>query len=60
MIDFYTSPTPNGWKVAIALEELELPYKAHVLNLSEKRQFEDWFKGDEPKQPHPRHRRPGG
>ena len=44
MIDFYTSPTPNGWKVAIALEELELPYKTHVLNLSEKRQFEDWFK----------------
>ena len=36
MIDLYTSPTPNGWKVAIALEELELPYEAHVLNLSGK------------------------
>ncbi|MEE1556659.1 MAG: glutathione S-transferase N-terminal domain-containing protein, partial [Alphaproteobacteria bacterium] len=48
MIDFYTSPTPNGWKVAIALEELELPYKTHVLNLSEKRQFEDWFKAMNP------------
>ena len=34
MIDLYTSPTPNGWKVAIALEELELPYEAHVLKLS--------------------------
>ena len=35
MIDLYTSPTPNGWKVAIALEELELPYEIHVLVLSE-------------------------
>ena len=48
MIDFYTSPTPNGWKVAIALEEFELPYKTHVLNLSEKRQSEDWFKAMNP------------
>ena len=48
MIDLYTSPTPNGWKVAIALEELELPYETHVLNLSEKRQYEDWFKAMNP------------
>ena len=44
MIDLYTSPTPNGWKVAIALEELELPYETHVLNLSEKKQNQEWFK----------------
>ena len=44
MIDLYTSPTPNGWKVAIALEELELPYQTHVLVLSEGGQHEDWFK----------------
>ena len=44
MIDLYTSPTPKGSKVAIALEELELPYKAHVLNLSEKKQYKKWFK----------------
>ncbi len=44
MIDLYTSPTPNGWKVAIALEELELPYETHVLNLSEGRQHLEWFK----------------
>ena len=44
MIDLYTSPTPNGWKVAIALEELELPYEAHALNLSEKKQYQEWFK----------------
>ena len=43
MIDFYTAPTPNGWKVAIALEEMGLPYTPHVLNLSERTQHEDWF-----------------
>ena len=26
MIDFYYWPTPNGWKVAIMLEECGLPY----------------------------------
>ena len=26
MIDFYYWPTPNGWKVAILLEELGHPY----------------------------------
>ena len=29
MIDVYTSPTPNGIKVPIALEELGLPYRLH-------------------------------
>ena len=43
MIDFYTSPTPNGWKVAIALEEMELAYSPHVLNLSERTQHKEWF-----------------
>jgi glutathione S-transferase len=33
MIDLYTAATPNGWKVSIALEELELPYRLHVLDL---------------------------
>jgi GST-like protein len=27
MIDFYYSPTPNGWKVAIMLEECVLEYR---------------------------------
>ncbi len=26
MIDLYTSPTPNGWKASIMLEEIALPY----------------------------------
>jgi GST-like protein len=33
MIDLYTAPTPNGWKASIALEELQLPYEVHVVNL---------------------------
>jgi glutathione S-transferase len=35
MIDLYTSPTPNGWKASITLEELELPYETHAINLME-------------------------
>ena len=27
MIEFYTASTPNGWKVAICLEEMGLPYE---------------------------------
>ncbi|KQM99353.1 glutathione S-transferase [Sphingobium sp. Leaf26] len=34
MIEFYTASTPNGWKVAITLEELALPYEVHALDLS--------------------------
>ena len=33
MIDLYTSPTPNGWKASIALEELALPYETHAIDL---------------------------
>ena len=35
MIDLYTSPTPNGWKASITLEELEIPYETHAINLME-------------------------
>ena len=33
MIDFYTAATSNGQRVAIALEEMGLPYSVHKLNL---------------------------
>jgi GST-like protein len=34
MIDFYTSPTPNGWKVAMGLEEMKIEYQMHVIDLT--------------------------
>ncbi len=43
MIDLYTSPTPNGWKVSIALEELDLPYEVKPIDLSKLEQKEEWF-----------------
>ncbi len=43
MIDLYTSPTPNGWKASVTLEELELPYETHALNLGKNEQKEPWF-----------------
>lgn len=33
MIDLYTAPTPNGYKASIALEEMELPYEVHTIDL---------------------------
>jgi GST-like protein len=43
VIDLYTAPTPNGWKVSIALEELELPYRVHALDLGRLDQKQEWF-----------------
>ena len=33
MIDLYTSPTPNGHKVSVTLEEMGIPYKVKPINL---------------------------
>jgi GST-like protein len=43
MIDLYTAPTPNGWKASVTLEELEIPYQIHFVNLSENEQKQEWF-----------------
>jgi GST-like protein len=39
MIDFYTWRTPNGQKVAIMLEEVELAFKIHEVNITKQEQF---------------------
>ncbi|MGH7844046.1 MAG: glutathione S-transferase family protein [Candidatus Binatia bacterium] len=39
MIDLYTWGTPNGKKVSIMLEEVDLPYEVHPINLGKKDQF---------------------
>jgi len=43
MIDLYTSPTPNGHKASVTLEELELSYTVHSINLAENQQKEEWY-----------------
>ncbi len=43
MIDFYTWDTPNGHKVRIMLEECELDYRVHPVNLSLGEQFAPKF-----------------
>lgn len=32
-LTLYTAPTPNGWKVSVALAELNLPYEVVAINL---------------------------
>jgi GST-like protein len=39
MIDLYYWPTPNGWKISIALEELGLPYAVKLVNIGAGEQF---------------------
>jgi GST-like protein len=39
MIDFYFSPTPNGWKVGIMLEECGLDYNTTLVRLAKGDQF---------------------
>ena len=33
MIELYTAPTPNGHKVSIALEEMNIPYNVHAIDI---------------------------
>ena len=43
MYDLYTWGTPNGRKVSIMLEELELPYEVHTVNITKDEQFSSAF-----------------
>jgi len=38
-IELYYWPTPNGWKISIALEEMGLPYAVHLVNIGKGEQF---------------------
>ncbi|MDZ7824598.1 MAG: glutathione S-transferase N-terminal domain-containing protein [Ahrensia sp.] len=38
-IELYYWPTPNGWKITIALEELGLPYRVNFINIGKGDQF---------------------
>jgi GST-like protein len=42
-IDLHYWPTPNGWKISIALEEMGLPYKVHYVNIGAGDQFKPDF-----------------
>lgn len=43
MIDLYTWTTPNGYKISIALEELDLDYRVIPVNISAGEQFSPDF-----------------
>jgi GST-like protein len=43
MIDLHYWPTPNGWKVAIMLEETGLPYRLVPVNIGRGEQFRPEF-----------------
>jgi GST-like protein len=43
MIDLYTSPTPNGWKASIMLEEIGLPYTVKPIRLEKLEQKQEWY-----------------
>ena len=38
-IELYYWPTPNGWKITIALEEMGLPYNVNLINIGAGDQF---------------------
>ena len=43
MIELFYSPTPNGRKISIMLEETKMKYKIASVNLSENEQFKPEF-----------------
>jgi GST-like protein len=47
-IQLYYWPTPNGWKISIALEEMGLPYEVVAVNIGAGEQFEPSFQAISP------------
>jgi GST-like protein len=63
MIDFHYWPTPNGWKVAIMLEECGLEYRTIAVNIGKGDQFKPEFLAISPNNRMPAivdHDAPGG
>ena len=42
-IELYYWPTPNGWKISIALEEMDLPYIVKLIDIGKGDQFDPDF-----------------
>ena len=42
-IDLYAFNTPNGRKISVALEEMALPYRVHVVDITKNEQFAPAF-----------------
>jgi len=47
-LQLFSLNTPNGIKVAVALEELGIPYEAHRVAIGKGEQFSDAFKSISP------------
>jgi glutathione S-transferase/GST-like protein len=47
-LELWYWPTPNGWKVSIALEEMGLPYELKPVNIGRGEQFEPAFQAISP------------
>jgi len=47
-LQLFSLNTPNGIKVALALEELQIPYEAHTVNILKGDQFTDAYKSISP------------
>ena len=43
MIELYSAPTPNGWKVSMCLEEMGLEYELRLVNLGKGEQHQPEF-----------------
>ena len=48
MIDFYAYTTPNVFKVSIMLEEAELPYRIHIVDINTREQWTPEFEAISP------------
>jgi glutathione S-transferase/GST-like protein len=46
MIDLYTTASPNGWKISVALEEMNLAYRVY-LPVGQDRNT-DWYRALNP------------